>query len=46
MLKMRDKDSYSWEEIYDALPYRTLGTIQVHYYTIRPGVGEADVLGG
>jgi hypothetical protein len=46
VLKMRDEDGCSWEEIHDALPHRTLGTIQAHYYTIRAVVSEADVSGG
>ncbi|KAJ8070589.1 hypothetical protein OCU04_000962 [Sclerotinia nivalis] len=31
ILKMREEDSYSWEEIYAALSYRTLGAIQVRF---------------
>ena len=31
ILKMREEDGCSWEEIHAALPSRTLGTIQVHY---------------
>ncbi|PMD15355.1 hypothetical protein NA56DRAFT_582249 [Hyaloscypha hepaticicola] len=46
VLKMRDEDGCSWEEIHEDLPHRTPGTIQTHYYTIRAGVGEADVSGG
>ena len=30
LLQMRN-DGYSWEEIHTALPYRSIGTIQVHY---------------
>jgi hypothetical protein len=49
VLKMRDEDSCSWEEIAKApllLPHRTPEAIQQHYYAIRAGVGEADVSGG
>jgi hypothetical protein len=46
VLKMRDEDGCSWEEIHDDLPHRTPQTIQAHYYTIRAGVGEADISGG
>jgi hypothetical protein len=46
VLKMRDEGGCSWEEIHDALPHRTPEAIQGHYYTIRAGVGEADVSGG
>jgi hypothetical protein len=49
VLKMRDEDGCSWEEIAKApllLPYWTLEAIQQHYYAIRAGVGEADVSGG
>jgi hypothetical protein len=31
ILKMREEDDCSWEEIHTALPSHTLGTIQVHY---------------
>jgi hypothetical protein len=40
VLKMREEDGCSWEEIHDALPHRTPGTIQAHCYAIRAGVGE------
>jgi hypothetical protein len=33
ILKMREEDGCSWEEIHDALPDRTSGAIQVHYST-------------
>jgi len=46
VLKIRDEDGCSWEEIHDTLSHRTLGTIQAHYYAIRAGVSEADVSGG
>ena len=46
VLKMRDEDGCSWEEIHNDLPHRTPGTIQAHYYAIRAGVGEVDVSGG
>jgi hypothetical protein len=46
VLKMRDEDGCSWEEIAKALPHRTPEAIQVHYSAIRAGVGEADVSGG
>jgi hypothetical protein len=49
VLKMRDEDGCSWEEIAKApllLPHRTPEAIQQHYYAIRAGVGEADVSGG
>jgi hypothetical protein len=46
VLKMRDEDGCSWEEIHHALSHRTSGTIQTHYYAIRAGVGEVDVSGG
>jgi hypothetical protein len=49
VLKMRDEDGCSWEEIAEApllLPHRTPGTIQAHYYTIRAGIGETDISGG
>ena len=31
ILKMREEDSCSWEEIHAALPHRSIGTIQVRY---------------
>jgi hypothetical protein len=31
-VKMKEEDGCSWEEIADALPSRTPGAIQVHYY--------------
>jgi len=46
VLKMRDEDGCSWEEIHDALPHRTPGAIQAQYYAIRAVVGEADVSDG
>jgi hypothetical protein len=49
VLKMRDEDGCSWEEIAKApllLPHRTPEAIQQRYYAIRAGVGEADVSGG
>jgi hypothetical protein len=46
VLRMRDEDGCSWEEIAKVLPHRTPETIQQHYYAIRAGVGEADVSGG
>jgi hypothetical protein len=49
VLKIRDEDGCSWEEIAKApllLPHRTLEAIQQHYYAIRAGVSEADVSGG
>jgi hypothetical protein len=46
VLKKRDEEGYSWEEIAKALPHRTPEAIQVHYSAIRVGVGEADVSGG
>jgi hypothetical protein len=33
ILKMREEDGCSWEEIHAALPHRTIETIQVHYST-------------
>jgi hypothetical protein len=33
ILKMREEDGCSWEEIHRALPHRTIGTIQVRYST-------------
>jgi hypothetical protein len=33
ILKMREEDGCSWEEIRAVLPHRTQGTIQVHYST-------------
>ncbi|CZR65262.1 uncharacterized protein PAC_15162 [Phialocephala subalpina] len=33
VLKMREADGCSWEEIHAALPHRTPGTIQMHYST-------------
>jgi hypothetical protein len=33
ILKMREVEGCSWEEIHAALPHRTKGTIQVHYST-------------
>ncbi|PMD56021.1 uncharacterized protein K444DRAFT_616594 [Hyaloscypha bicolor E] len=46
VLKMRDKDSCSWEEIHNILLYQTPKAIQGYYYTIRAGVGKANVSGG
>jgi hypothetical protein len=46
VLKMRDEDGCTWEEIHEELPHRTPGTIQAHYYTIRAGVGGVDTSGG
>jgi Myb-like DNA-binding domain len=46
VLKIRDEDGYSWEEIHDDLPHRTPQTIQAYYYTIRAGIGKADISGG
>jgi len=46
VLKMRDEDGCTWEEIHDALPHRTSEAIQVHYCAIRRSIGEADVSGG
>jgi hypothetical protein len=46
VLKMKDEDGCSWEEIHKALPHRTPVAIKVQYYAIRAGVGEADVSGG
>jgi hypothetical protein len=46
VLKMRDEDGCSWEEIHGTLPHRTPGTIQAHYYAIRAGVGDVNVSGG
>jgi hypothetical protein len=33
ILKMREVEGCSWEEIHAALPHQTKGTIQVHYST-------------
>jgi len=33
LVKMKEEDGCSWEEISDALPSRTAGAIQVHYST-------------
>ena len=33
ILKMREEDGCSWEDIHAALPHRSIGTIQVHYST-------------
>jgi hypothetical protein len=49
VLKIRDEDGCSWEEIAKApllLPYRTSEAIRQHYYAIRASVGKADVSGG
>ena len=46
VLKIRDEDGCSWEEIHDVLPHLTLGKIQAHYYAIRADVGEVVVSGG
>jgi hypothetical protein len=46
LLKMKDEDGCSWEEIAKALPHHIPRTIQPHYYAIRAGVGEVDVSGG
>jgi hypothetical protein len=36
LLRMRN-DGCSWEDIHDALPHRSIGTIQVHYSTKLKG---------
>jgi hypothetical protein len=46
LLKMKDEDGCSWEEIAKALPHHIPRTIQPHYYAIRAGIGEVDVSGG
>jgi hypothetical protein len=46
VLRMRDKDSCSWEEIHNILLYQTPKVIRGYYYTIRAGVGKANVSGG
>jgi len=46
ILKMREEDGCSWDEIAKALPHRTPEAIQVHFSTSRASVGEADVSGG
>jgi hypothetical protein len=46
VLKMRDEDGCTWEEIHDVLPHRTPGAIQAQYCAIRAGIGKADVSGG
>lgn len=33
ILKMREEEGCSWEEIHAALPHRSIGTIPVHYST-------------
>jgi hypothetical protein len=33
ILKIREEDGCSWEEIHTALPHQTPGAIQVHYST-------------
>ena len=33
ILKMREEDGRSWEEIHAALPHRSIGTIQVRFST-------------
>jgi hypothetical protein len=38
LVKMKEEDGCSWEEIADALPSRTPGAIQVHYSTKLSGV--------
>jgi hypothetical protein len=45
LLQMRN-NCCLWKEIAKALPHRTPEAIQVHFSTIRAGVGEADVSGG
>jgi hypothetical protein len=46
LLKMKDDDGCSWEEIAKALPHHIPRTVQPHYYAIRAGVGEVDASGG
>lgn len=40
LVKMKEEDGASWEEISEALPCRTPGAIQVHYSTKLGGAGS------
>lgn len=45
VLKRRDEDGCSWEEIHNDLPHRTPGAIQAQYYSIRAsssGFGDSQ----